>query len=262
VIEEFLAGLKTSMEQHSRELKHGALFHPKGLEGKKLTGTIFPKIASNLAGGLGLRLEKEISNPMPKPSVYKCGKRQIVDYVFRKGRKTEIFLELESLDRAQLYLFWEHEGISEKHNENKLWYYYGTLAKFHDLGGKDGIPRYFVWLLILPEHKVGSYPIWDVGEPYSLFHPSVKKLIYENPFRFYDPLIKTAARKFLQKKHDFRPFGTKGWITKRLTDFQDVCELIFITCTGDRLVMSRGKDRFSPSKEISLPVDWKGKDTG
>lgn len=259
MIDEFLISLKTSLERHSRELKQGALFHPKGLEGKKLTGNIFPKIANNLAGGMGLRLEKEVSNPMPIPSVYECGKRQIVDYVFLKGQKAEIFLELESLDRAQLYLFWEHKGIPENDNGNKLWYYYGTLANHHDQGRKDGTPRYFVWLLILPEHKVGSYPIWDVGEPYSLFHHSVKKLIYENPFHFYDPLIKTAARKFLQKKHEFNLPGTKRWITRRLTDFQDVCELVFITCTGDRLVMSRGKDLFSPSKEISLPIDWRGK---
>ena len=258
MIYEFLAGLKTSMEQHSRELKHGALFHPEGLKGKKFTGDIFPKIASNLADGMRLRLEKEVSNPMPPPDVYECGNRQIVDYVLRKGRKAEFFLELESLDRAQLYLFWEHKGISEEDNGNKLWYYYGTLANHHDLGWKEEIPRYFVWLLILPEHKVGSYPIWDVSD-YELFHPSVKKLIYENPFKFYDPLIKTAASKFLRQKHEFRPFGTKRWITKRLTEFQDVCELVFITCTGDRLVMSRGKDLFSPSKEISLPIDWMGK---
>jgi hypothetical protein len=256
MIEDFLESLKTSMEHYSKELKKGVLFEPEGLKGNKLTRKTFPKVSKRMAKEMGLRLEKEVSNQMPLPSIYMCGKRQMVDYVFRKGRKAEIFLELESLDRAQLYLFWEHKGIPEKDNENKLWYYYGTLANYHDLGKKGGVPRYFVWLLILPDRKVGSYQVWDVGEPYYLFHSSVKKLIYENPFDFYDPMIKAAARKFLQKKHDFRPFGTKGWITKRLFDFQDICELIFITCTGNRLVMSRGKDMFSPSKGTSIPIDW------
>ena len=114
MIEHFLKSLKTSLEQHSRELKRGALFHREGLEDKKLTGKIFPKIAMHLAGEMGLRLREEVSNPMPHPNVYECGKRQVVDYVFRRGRKVEIFLELESLDRAQLYLFWEHKGIPEK----------------------------------------------------------------------------------------------------------------------------------------------------
>ena len=256
MIEDFLQSLKTSMEHYSRELGKGALFEPEGLKGSKLTRKTFPKVPKRIAEEMGFRLEKEVTNQMPLPSIYKCGKRQIIDYVFREGRKTEIFLELESLDRSQLYLFWEHKQLSEKDNDNKLWYYYGTLANHHDLGKKEGIPRYFAWLLILPDHKVGSYPIWDVSY-YQLFHPSVRKLIYESPFKFYDPLIKTAARRFLQQKHDFSPFGTKRWITRRLTEFQDICELVFITCTGDRLVMSRGKDLFSPSKEVSLKIDWK-----
>jgi hypothetical protein len=40
----------------------------------------------------------------------------------------DIFLELESLGRSQLYLFTDAE-FYPKNNDNKLWYYYGTLGK-------------------------------------------------------------------------------------------------------------------------------------
>ena len=113
MIDEFLISLKTSMEQFSSELHHGALFHPKGLEGKKLTGKVFPKIARNMARELDLGLTEEYTNYMPYPSVYGLNKYSRVDFVFRKGQKPEIFFELESLDRAQLYLFWEYRRMWE-----------------------------------------------------------------------------------------------------------------------------------------------------
>ena len=121
---------------------------------------------------------------------------------------------------------------------------------------KQTIPRCFVWLLILPDEKVDDYTanLWDIrkcGQTQDhILHPSLKGLIFENPYRFYDHLIKTSARMFLEATRD----ELDG---KCLKDFQNDCELVFLTCTGDRLIMSRGKNQFSPEKEKSVAINWK-----
>jgi hypothetical protein len=68
-------------------------------------------------------------------------------------------------------------------------------------------------------------------------------------------LIKNAARLFIAKSYDFENPYTKKWESKRLIDLQDISELIFITCTIDKLVLSRGRDAFSPDMEVSISLD-------
>jgi hypothetical protein len=159
-INEFFTKLKESIENHANELKQGELFLPKYLEGKSLTQGVFPKIANALGSALNLGIIHEYCNNMPPPAEYECGNYQIVDYVLNKDSNPHFFLELESLDRAQLYLFREHEGVTEENNDNKLWYYYGTLVNHYTYGKK--VPKYFIWLLILPDRRVEPYQLWDV----------------------------------------------------------------------------------------------------
>ncbi len=114
---------------------------------------------------------------------------------------------------------------------NKLWYYYGTLVNHYTYHRKT--PRYYVWLLVLPNREVRRYQLWDVTPEYNLFHPSLGRLIYQNPYLFYDHLIKSAVRLFISKRHDFKHPHTNRWERRSLIEFQDVCELDFITCTAN-----------------------------
>lgn len=252
-IDEFFVELKESIEAHSIDLKRGKLFDPEYLKGKVFSQS-FKKVAKTLSKRLALKMRIEVRNIMPKPKEL-FGSYQIVDFVYYDGDKTHFFLEMESLDRAQLYLFSDIKLKSGEYTEeNKLWYYLGTILK-HINGEKD-IPRYFVWLLILPDKKVDDYSnyLWDIKRCWErkeeyILHRGLKKLVFENPYRFYDHLIKTSARLFLEDKRK----ELKG---KRLSDFQHICELVFLTCTGDRLIMSRGKDLFEPSNEKHKIINW------
>lgn len=256
-IMELFTNLKESIEMHEKDLKQGDLFFPKYLSGHALTRDVFPKIIKTLTSSLGLELISEYRNNMPTPEVYKCGQYQVVDYLLHRVGVPKYFLELESLDRSQLNTFLEHEDISENNNENKLWYYYGTLIKHYTFG--ESVPKYFVWLLILTNHQVEPYQIWDVAPEYKFFHTSLKPLIYQNPYRFYDNLIKSAARIFITNDYDFDDPKTRKLIRKSLLDFQDICELIFITCTIEKLIISRGKNLFNPNEEISVSLNYEEK---
>jgi len=250
---EFFAGLKEAIEKHSSMLKQGDLFLPEYLPGRQLTKVVFPKVIETLASSLNLEIHFEYQNKMPPPDKFECGRYQLVDYCFHKKGIPIFFLELESLDRSQLSTFLEHDGVSESDIENKLWYYYGTLVNYYIR--PESVPRYFVWLLILPNRQVEPYQIWDVMPEYNFFHKSLKRLIYQSPYRFYDNLIKNAARLFIAESYDFENPNTKKWESKRLIDLQDTSELIFITCTIDKLVLSRGRDAFSPDMEVSISLD-------
>jgi len=252
-IETIFTGLKACMEKHSRDLRNGELFLPNALTGRMFT-TTFPMVMASLASRLHLEIVTEYQNQMPPSDVYQCGERQRVDYLLQDGRDLRIFVEVESLDRAQLATFFEHRGVADADNLNKLWYYYGTLVNHYTFGLPA--PRYFVWLLILPDTPVTAYQVWDSTPAYRFFHPGLNQLVYESPYRFYDPLIKAVARLFLMKEHDFRPPGSGPWSRRPLTQFQETCELVFITCTTDRLVLSRGIDGFQPTLEQILPLDW------
>lgn len=251
-IDVFFTKLKKSIEEHSSDLKKGELFGPEYLK-DKVFSQMFKKVAQTLGTKLELEVKEEVTNHMPDPKKYAFGHRQIVDYVYNKVNEDIVFLELETLDRSQLYLFCD---VSEEIDENKLWYYLGTVIKHIIL--EDAIPRYFVWLLILPDRKVDDYSanLWDIKQwgdkKEFILHPSLRNLIFDNPYRFYDHLIKTSARLFLEARRD----ELDG---KCLKDFQNDCELVFLTCTGKQLIMSRGKDNFTRESEMSELINWTDK---
>lgn len=248
VIEEFHLRLKESIEAHSDLLKKGELFLPMYLKGKEFVGK-FKNVAGEVSRTMEYRLQSEVTNRFP--SAYESNPQR-VDYVFSaENGKPTLFLELESLDRAQMYLF--HSGpINENNNDNKLWYYHGTLSNHFSEGALK--PRYFIFFLVLPDRKVEPYHLWDMDRDYQLYDDSLKRLVYENPYRFYDRQIKAAARAFLRDQCDL--FDGRTWINYPREKMQELCELVFVTCTIDQLVLSRGKDLFHPEKERSLALDW------
>src|SRR5712692_8009836 len=125
-------------------------------------------------------------------------------------------------------------------DESKLWHWYGIVA--NHLTQRGCAPRALIFLLVLPDEPVKSYHVWDVDYA-KLFHPDIRKLIYQSPFRVYDPLIKATAQLFLERTMDF-PNNTGGWRTSKPKEFQDVCELVFVTVARSFLVVARGKQGF------------------
>ena|SRR2546425_4924272 len=251
-IEEFAKKLTKSMEEYSPQLKNGIVFLPEFLKGGQLEN-IFAPVTDALAKKLGLeRPKRRLANKFLE-DIYGAGKRQIVDFVFTENGRPIIFFELESLDRSQLYLF-SDGGASAKDNDidNKLWCYYNTLGKHYTK--REKIPKYFVFFLVLPDRSVTKYQLWDLDKHYQLYDPSLKTSIFSNPYRFFDRMIKTLARAFLRAEIDF--FINGKWSEVSWDKSQQICELIFITCTFDRLVMSRGRDFFDPQKEQCFEIDW------
>ncbi|TKB72897.1 MAG: hypothetical protein E8D46_10480 [Nitrospira sp.] len=247
-IEELHYRLKDSIEANYDILKYGELFLPKYLEGKTFVNQ-FKLVMATLAEKIDLKLRREVRNEFP--SEYKMS-YQCVDYVFntKKGQPI-LFLELESLDRSQLYLF-SDGPVNEKDNNNKLWYYHATLSNYYSKG--TPIPRYFIFLLILPDRKVGGYTLWDINKNYQFFDPALRETIHNNPYRFYDRQIKACARALLRNEKYF--WDGNDWSERPLEEIHKRCELIFLTCTIDRLILSRGKDLFDPAKEVALPIEW------
>lgn len=252
MIEDFFRELKKSIESHSGELKSGELLLPEYLKGQRFT-TAFRPVVEKVADDMGLQVEVEVSNSMPEG--YECGTRQVVDYVLYENESPIIFLEQESLDRAQLYLFRDNDDIKEKDNDNKLWYYYGTIVnRLLDNNDIHAKVKHFTFLLILPDQPVNPeyYTLWDIQKYYQFYHPSMKELVCQSPYRFYDHLIKTSARLFLNESREL----PNSKFTS-LKDIQDECELVFITLTGKRLILSRGKDGFDPAKEMKIEINWR-----
>ena len=245
----FFSTLKKSMEFHASSLHYGEVFHPKYLKKRKFTKYIFPNIAHTLAKRLVLPIHEEVANSFPE-DLEVGWKRQIVDYVIGNPKRPRYFFELESLDRAQLYLFLPDE---DKRDESKLWYYWATTCK--RISGDISMPNYVVFLLILPDEEIRNFPFWD-ATTYKLFSPRLRKLIQANPFSFYDGLIKTSARLFLKRRQWLK--DTNGnWKMGYLQDYQDKCELVLITATNHQLILSRGRDLFEPSKEKRAIIRWK-----
>ena len=259
LIPDFVTALRESVES-AKFLRKGNAFLPADLKRWKLSKS-FGKVMVALAKRLRLPLEEQVANTCP--SVYKCGSRQIVDYVLGPRERPVIYCELETLNRAQLYLFWDPPGMPKSESENKLWHYYVTLAKAYQRRAES--PRYFVWLLVLPDHPVERYQIWDFEPDFGFFQPKFRKqfmhLIRQSPYRFYDPMIKLAAREFLTKNKEvwFRRADDKAWEPKWIAPgtLQHRCELVFITLTGRELVLSRGRDLFDAAKEQRVSVRWK-----
>ena|SRR2546428_195273 len=130
-IEDFTSGLKVAIERHSRLLKGGRLFLPKYLHRKTLV-TTFGAIVESLAQDLELDLKTEYTNRFP--AKYEIDNPQRVDYVlFTKQGNPWLFLELESLDRSQMYLF-SDGPVNKGSEDNKLWYYNATLGKSYRPG--------------------------------------------------------------------------------------------------------------------------------
>jgi len=245
----FFTALRESLELNSKLLQCGKVFHPSYLKRQKFTKNIFPRIAKNIEKKLEMTFEREVINRFPDD--FEVGvKWQMVDYVFGDSRQPKYFLELESIDRAQLNLFLADE---DKRDNSKLWYYWATLCK--RIAGDLKMPRYFVFLLILPEKRITNFPFWDAHE-YKLFSPRLRQLIQSNPFSFYDRMIKTSAKLFLEKPQWLKNRQGK-WVKDNLQGYQNLCELVFITATEQRLIMSRGKDNLDPLKEKQIILQWK-----
>lgn len=138
---------------------------------------------------------------------------------------------------------------------SKLWYYWGTVCK--QILGDKNMPRYFVWLLVLPDRPVTTIPFWDASKYYRLLSRHLRGIVQDNPFRFYDQMIKTSAKLFLRRNQWLKMTPTEdGWRKGRLLDYQDKCELVILTCTGQQLIMSRGRDEYDPAKEKRVLLKW------
>ncbi len=265
-IEDFVEALKQGMEQHAVQLKHGDLFLPKYLRSEQFTSErldaknleeTFRPVAEAVGVNFGWDLPRAKTRiTFQEEYVGRNHKGQVPDFAFKdknSGAPT-VLLELESLDRSQLYLFTDG-CVSEKESDidNKLWHYYGNLGNYYSK--HEELPRYFVFFLVLPDQSVTSYRLWDIAEPYQLYHKNLESVVYKNPYRFFDGLIKTMARAFLKRENEFL-IGRK-WIERDWRDSQQVCELIFITCTIDRLILSRGCNLFDPQRERSFKINWR-----
>ena len=246
----FFSALRRSLESHGRLLRKGDLFLPQYLKKRKFTNAFAP-VVRDVASSLTLHLDEQVGNPFQED--WKIWKKQVVDYVIGDPEQPKYFFELESLDRAQLYLFLPHGG---RKDQSKLWHYFGTVCK--RIMGDRKMPRYFVWLLILPDQPVKNLPWWDANY-FGLFGRKLRQIVQASPFAFYDRMIKTSSRLFLQRNQDlaYLKDGNEEWKAGKLQDCQNICELVFLTCTGRQLIMSRGRDRFDPTKEKQVLLQWK-----
>jgi hypothetical protein len=248
-VERLFVELRRAIEQ-SPSLRAGEAFLPRYLKGGQLSKHAFSPVVARLAKAMRMTLRKEVHNPL-RPE-YECGRRQRVDYVLYADEGPTIFIELETLDRAQLYVFVDPERAED--NDNKLWYYYATLGERHRKAIRG--PHLFVWILVLPDEPVGQYQIWDSNSGF--FFRKLQPLIRESPFRFYDPLIKASARLFLRRIVDFpNPPDLTSWSRRAPKDLQHLCELVFFTVTRKELIVSRGKDLFASHKERRAPLRWR-----
>ena len=98
-----------------------------------------------------------------------------------------------------------------------------------------------MFLLVLPDEPVDRYPLWDTARDVGLFSSALAPLVHQSPFRFFDPLIKSAGRLFLHRQEEF-PNASGRWERRRIVDLQATCELIFITVTRTYMLVARGSD--------------------
>jgi hypothetical protein len=210
-------------------------------------------VAEQLASKLGWRLLRE--RRISFPAKYEIWKSMRVDYAFTEelSERPAVYLELETLDRAQLYNFLPRHDPDI--DDSKLWHYYGILAKH--LQNVERAPRALVFLLVLPDEPVDRYQLWDTARDVGLFSSALAPLIYQSPFRFFDPLIKTAARLFLQRHEEF-PVGSGMWERRKIADLQGTCELVFVTVTRTAMVVARGRDGFRADAERRYTLGWTG----
>lgn len=89
-----------------------------------------------------------------------------------------------------------------------------------------------------------------------LFHPDLATVVFQHPFTFYDLQIKAAARGFIRNDTVNSHLIDGEWRPIKLEAYMAQCELMFITCTIDRLILSRGRDGFDLGKEKTYPIRW------
>jgi len=246
----FVDALKSALEV-TPGLRNGEAFLPIHLKGWRLSRYLFSPVADALASKIGWQVIRE--KRVTFPPVYEVWTGMRVDYAFSdaRSRRPHIYLELETLDRAQLYNFLPRPD--EEDDESKLWHYYGLLAKH--LQGIELAPKALLFVMVLPDEPVDRYQLWDTARDVGLFRSELAPLIYQSPFRFFDPLIKSAARLFLRRLESF-PTRLGGWESHRIADLQHVCELVFVTLTRKVMVVSRGRDGFAPNAERRYPLTW------
>ena len=249
----FLDLLAEVLNENDKELKRGEIFLPEYLRGSKGIKVISPNI-KKVGNMLDYDVESEITNPFIRDKKEYGGQR--IDFVFKKMDSFVAFVELESLDRSQLYVFKPNPSQNYKNDASKLWYYFATLESGVLCG--DELPKFFIFILILPNRKVKPYHIWDVQKDCNLLSKSERNNIFNNPFLFYDNKIKNIARDFLT---DNIPEVSKSWKPllikqKPLIAYQDKCELVFYTITIDEIILSRGKDAFAPNMEIKSKLKF------
>src|SRR5215831_3279799 len=226
----FVRYLKASIEG-APCLQSGEAFLPAGLKGSRFSKQLFLPVVSHLASQLGwsVQPERHISFPVE----YEVWQSMRVDYSFYDTDRDHpiIYLELETLDRAQLYNFLPRKN--QDIDESKFWHWYGIVA--NHLAKRRLAPRALIFLLVLPDEPVKSYHVWDIDYA-KLFHADIRRLIYQSPFRVYDPLIKAAAQLFLKHPREF-PNDAGGWKTHKPKELQHVCELVFVTATRAYIVV-------------------------
>jgi len=246
MLNKFLTSLSKVLNENDNKLKGGRVFLPEYLKGKKGI-----KVISQSIEEVGNRFEfdvlQEFTNPFIKNRKEYGSQR--MDFAFQEDSDFIAFVELESLDRSQLYVFKPNPDQNYKNDSSKLWYYFATLET--GILQKEKLPKFFIFILILPNREVSPYQIWDVQSDCNLLDKSERVNIFQNPFSFYDHRIKDTARDFLT---DNMAEVTKSWkpllIKQRpLIEYQDKCELVFFTITIDEIILSRGKDAFASNKE-------------
>lgn len=104
LVSPFVRAVRSAMEQ-SPSLKRGGAFMPAYLKGWALSRELFSPVAKRVAKDLGWSLERERYISFPKE--YDVWRSMRVDYAFdgAPGKFPKIFLELETLDRSQLFNF-------------------------------------------------------------------------------------------------------------------------------------------------------------
>ena len=207
-------------------------------------------------------------------------KGQYVDWCFlNNNNEPWMFFELESMDRAQIYLFADPVKNGKywaEENDNKLWYYYWTVAKLYLNMGNE-VPRYFVFFLCLPDdlderakREYKEYH-WDYCKKYAWSFMGISLFgicpedVYSSPFKFYWPKIKQLCREFLEEKMVWKcakqptlmenicipkPVELKEFQDETSEDTKKKCELILIAYNcHKKLIVSRGKDQFDCTKD-------------
>src|SRR5438552_17182321 len=149
VLTYFVHQLKASLEA-APSLRRGEAFLPVHLKGWRLSRYLFAPVAEHLASSLGWRLARE--RRISFPAKYQVWNSMCVDYVFTDelACRPTVYLELETLDRAQLYNFLPRRD--DDVDDSKLWHYYGILAKH--LENIERAPRAQVFLLVLTDAPV------------------------------------------------------------------------------------------------------------